>query len=148
MPPRLKKLLAIDPGKKAGLAVFRGQQLVWCALARMEKPLPPLPTRSIEQCVIEFPVYDKSRNIKPSSIIDLAYTAGRLVEHYYPGRDPKRVKPSDWKGQRPKDVDMPYTLRLLTPPETEVVNESGCPPSLLHNVVDAIGLGLWYVGRR
>lgn len=92
-------------------------------------------------------MYDRASNIRPSTILDLAYSAGRLVGHYRL-QNVTRIKPSQWKGQRPKDVDNPYTLSLLTPEEREVVNRCGVPPSLLNNVLDAVGLGLWHVGRR
>jgi len=58
------------------------------------------------------------------------------------------VKPREWKGQVPKDVHHARLVKTLTPDEMAMV-ERAAPPSLRHNVLDAIGIGkYWFQSRR
>lgn len=81
----------------------------------------------------------------PNDLIDVAITAGVVIGVF---KDSKidLVLPHTWKGQRPKDVDNQYTLSLLTKIEQGKIGHY--PKTKMHNVIDAIGLGLWKIGRR
>lgn len=59
------------------------------------------------------------------------------------------VTPQEWKGQVPKDIMGARILRQLDPPESAVLARDmvNVPPSLVHNTLDAIGIGLWATGR-
>jgi hypothetical protein len=53
------------------------------------------------------------------------------------------VKPREWKGQVPKDVHHARLVKTLTPEELAMV-EAAAPPSLRHNVLDAVGIGRYW----
>ena len=53
------------------------------------------------------------------------------------------VKPREWKGQVPKDVHHARLVKTLTPEEMAMV-ERAAPPSLRHNVLDAVGIGRYF----
>lgn len=58
------------------------------------------------------------------------------------------VKPREWKGQVPKDVHHARLVKTLTPEEMAMI-EASAPPSLRHNVLDAVGIGrYWFDLRR
>lgn len=55
--------------------------------------------------------------------------------------------PSDWKGQLPKAAAETRIRGRLSEAELAVLDAADAPPSLLHNVVDAVGIGLHRLGR-
>lgn len=58
--------------------------------------------------------------------------------------------PRAWKGTVKKDMTTRQVLARLTPTErarVDGIDGPWVPAKLLHNVVDAVGLGLWYLGR-
>ena len=57
------------------------------------------------------------------------------------------VKPREWKGQVPKDVHHKRLLKELNYLETTMIEEAA-PPSLRHNVLDAVGIGLWWLKNQ
>lgn len=144
----MKDLIAIDPGAEAGVAVFHKGRLVraelvvgavggdWAWKGPFGFPV-----------VCEIPqVYDGS-GIDPQDLVTLAFNAGYLCSGMQP-ESLQLVHPRGWKGQRPKEVDNQYTLKLLDVQESQVVKDAQVPKGLLHNVVDAIGIGLWATERR
>ena len=83
----------------------------------------------------------------PDDLIQLAGVVGvfssifRATTHF-------GVKPREWKGQVPKDVHHARLVKTLTPEEMAMV-EASAPPSLRHNVLDAVGIGrYWFDLRR
>jgi len=85
-----------------------------------------------------------------------AYVAGRCA----PYADLVLVRPQEWKRQLPKGVVAKRILgdsdegarasRLLDATETLAATRDLHPisKSLRHNAIDAIGIGLWFLGRR
>lgn len=55
------------------------------------------------------------------------------------------VFPSDWKGNVPKETMTERIRRSLTDEERRAIEK--CPASLMHNVLDACGIGLHKLGR-
>ena len=55
--------------------------------------------------------------------------------------------PQEWKGQVPKDVHNARVLKRLSPEEFKIVETCGVPESLLHNVIDSVGIALFHLGR-
>ena len=53
--------------------------------------------------------------------------------------------PRQWKGQVPKKIMGKRILSKLSAAEKKCIQK--CPASLKHNVVDAIGIGLFHLGR-
>lgn len=74
----------------------------------------------------------------PNDLIDLALVVGRL----YPD---VLYKPREWKGQVPKDAMVKRIESKLTQEEKGRIEK--CSASLRHNVLDAVGIGLFHLGR-
>lgn len=97
--------------------------------------------------VIEKPVLSRARNANANDLVEVAIGAGaalRGCEH----TKVVWVPPARWKGSRPKKVDNDYTRSLLSagelavlPPELQKAGSTG-------DIIDAVGIGLWYLGRR
>jgi hypothetical protein len=151
------RLIAVDPGKHTGIAVFEGNrlrniflitndslQLYIQDLVLICAGLPP------DRAVIEMPkIYDRKQwKGDPNDLMKVAFLAGIIHRSLFGTKEIKWVHPSDWKGQRPKNVDNKYTLTLLTPDELKIIDNSKIAKSKMHNVLDAVGIGLWKLGRR
>jgi len=159
-------LIAIDPGvRNAGCAVFVGGQLAEAvlfapldgadhfkgeAVARLFRwYLEPRAHLRLEAAICELPqVYSTAQQKgRQSDLIDLAVVCGAIgqvaSDHGLPTRF---INPRVWKGQTPKDITTARAQVELTPDERVRVKlpKQG---SLHHNVWDAIGIGLWGVGR-
>jgi len=156
----MNRLIAIDPGKAGlGWASFVGDRLSSVGLLvcksltettevltrMMGRACPPPST-----VVIEVPQVYQQRLQKgdPNDLIDVAVIAGIAAGVAAQFVEPQPVRPHAWKGNRPKAIDNAYTLSLLSEEEKLVLDGCGAPKSKLHNVIDAIGIGLWKLGRR
>lgn len=137
-------MMAIDPGTKStGVAFFLKSKLrsvtripfTTCA------ELHPFGQESfVDVLVCEVPqVYPRSK-ADPNDLIKLALLAGGLVGQTVAVHK-VLVKPREWKGQVPKKIHNARTLAKLTPSELKLCG------GLSHDEIDAVGLGLWYLGR-
>ena len=147
-------LLAIDPGADAGWARFNSTTLQACGLAGTPAVAVCADDAKIERVIIEKPmIYPGGRQqARPADVIKLAVRAGE-----WGGRAtalwavvPEYVEPFRWKGSIPKDIHHARIWARLTPVEQAVVSEAarGMAPSKRHNVMDAVGLGLYAIGRK
>jgi hypothetical protein len=160
-------LLAIDPSLTCtGWAFFEGPTLKQCGIVRTDPSWPlamrigraaeMITARDEEEAwpehdtVIEWPqvyTFGKSKG-DPNDLLPVAGVAAVCAATLaYASRPAELVKPAAWKGQTPKDVHNARVLARLTPGELAMVDGSGIPMSLRNNVIDAIGLGLWKLGR-
>jgi hypothetical protein len=146
-------LLAIDPGKATGWAYFKDDRLWACGVLKFD-PMTDI-TEELdfgpEQVVIEKPrIYDPRQwKGDPNDLIEVAIIAGYVGGAVYCSKFPKWITPQEWKGNRPKEVDHRHTMSLLSTEEKEVIKETkGVLKSQKHNMIDAIGIGLWYLRRR
>jgi hypothetical protein len=109
---------------------------------------------AITRVVIERPmIYPGGRQkARPADIIALAVRAGEWGGKVaaFTGSVPEYVEPARWKGQVPKDIHHARILAKLSPEEQAVLTSAGngVAPSKRHNIVDAVGIGLFAVGRR
>ena len=142
-------LLAIDPGKVAGLAMFSDRVLTWVGIIDMTRDPFVHRERMVKcnQAIVEMPVVYPGSKTRPRDLISVAYHAG-IVVGMLGSKIVETVAPLVWKGQRPKSVDNAFTLRCLTAKEKDVVNDSKIAPSKINHVLDAVGLGLWKNERR
>lgn len=134
-------LLAIDPGRDTGWAIYEKGTLEGCGLG-----LPPM--RYYRQVVIERPqVYGSgTARVDPNDLITLAIRVGRHVERFESKAiHVSLVLPREWKGQVPKPIHHKRILAKLTVAERSVVMQGYVPASKLHNMLDAIGIGLWWL---
>jgi hypothetical protein len=144
-------ILAVDSGANLGWALFEGQTLVECGLTRTTGDLHALAvrltTRGITRLVIERPHAGRTR-APARDILTLAVRAGEAggVLNYLLGVTPEYIEPGKWKGQLKKDISNRRTEAKLTPPEKSLLSKIK-PLSAKHNVTDAVGIGLFAVGR-
>lgn len=148
------RILAIDPGVHRHAWALIGKGLLDCGIGERFP-------RDINRVVIEMPrIYPKARSkVPPNDIVDLAYAAGVAVGGIIAG-DPnvkvQVVTPREWKGTIPKTKKWDRYIihkriaQWLTPPERIVYVKAleQVAPSLRHNIVDAVGIGLWAYGFR
>jgi len=161
-------LLALDPGiRGCGVALFRDRTLGWCAYVRSGSKAPDLlgvldmaqavvgwvEPQEVHQLAVEWPqVYAGSKQKgDPNDLIALAGVVAAVCTRF-PGAVVTRYKPRDWKGQVPKEVIQARILGDVRPgrlsiEEVSAFRDAACPPSLQHNVLDAIGIGLHFFGR-
>lgn len=135
-------MIAVDPGNTTGIAVFRDALLI-----RAIKVCEPVHSAWHWEGLIgahvfcEVPQVYPDEKTKLQDLITLSVTAGYVVGEMRP-RKVTMVFPKTWKGQRPKPVDNRLTLKLLNDRERQIANGAD------HNVLDAIGIGLWALKRR
>lgn len=175
--PREQTFLALDPGlRTCGLALFRKGKLAAAGLARnpygtrsgvrdvepwiamamsTRKWLNEIDIRFIESVIYEMPeVYGGggSRNSDPNDLMQLAGVLG-AVGHALNEAKWYGFFPKDWKGQVSKEVHHRRIYhKYLTGQEQirlDLTLAANCPeaPSLHHNAYDAVGLGLYVLGR-
>ena len=131
-------MFSVDPGKDAcGVAEWRDGGLIF-----VELRVHPLPA-SDAMCVCEKPQVYRGSRVRTADLIDLAIAAGRMtgaLGTFY-------VLPAAWKGQLPKKLQHERMMRALSPDERDVLASVKCAKHLLHNVFDAVSLGLVELGR-
>lgn len=164
----MEMLIGFDPGlREAGLAVFEGNKLTratlvrspekekrgpeaWLAMAKAvadELHLDFLNTQSRRlTLVVEHQQVYQQKFWKgdPDDLLQLAGVNGAVCKSIWADRYIHTL-PRQWKGTVKKEV---WTKRIeskLTP--EEIQNLVPCPASLRHNLLDGVGLGLWYLGR-
>jgi len=144
-------ILAIDPGKRSlAWAFFHHGELIECGFTNHRRAPFEVGTRDMLQSVdlpadpdvvvIERPkIYPRNRNKRPNDLIDLALTAGACVIF----GTPVFVTPQEWKGQVPKEISGARTKKELSSAELLVLRRW----NKNHNVLDAVGIGRWYVSH-
>jgi hypothetical protein len=148
-------LVAIDPGKTTGVAVFLGDVLhlaMVCdeeqCLMHIENYAPVRQGKPAGDCIIEVPQVYPGQQQKgdQNDLIKLAVMVGRYADRATAcGFCIKLVKPREWKGQLPKDVCWKRVRETLT--SFELTKLAKLPKSRAHNMHDAIGLGTWFQKR-
>lgn len=149
MGSRHRGVTAVDPGKRSGWAIFVDAALVeagvWSEVDMLEAGT-PIVELGPAVAVIELPViYPLGRGEgDPNDLIDLAVLVGDLRGFYRrAGLDVVLVKPRTWKGTTPKPIHNERVLRALTPAERALLPRRPRAKGFDHNMLDAIGLGLW-----
>lgn len=163
-------VVAIDPGGTTGWAMFQQGELVLCGygsfdkiavqrldqLFSLEEPAwLRLAARGGGVCVVEFPqAYPGPKSKQdPNHIIRTAYRCGELANPFRRlGFVVEEVYPNGWKGTADKKLTLERVLDRLTEREKSLL-EAAKPAkskskSLDHNMIDAVGIGLWRVYRR
>lgn len=155
-------LIAIDPGKTTGWAAFNEEgTLVGAGVAKKseiwkwghEKPFGPLPsvlygTGYAYTVLVEHPRWYPHDHTDVNDLIDLAVLVGEL-RHAYSDRGSlvELVWPRTWKGNVEKKITTERILKRLSPAELAVVPRRPRAKDVDHNCADAVGLGLWKLGR-
>ena len=158
-----KYVLAIDPGLKClGWALFCEGKLIACGVSRSKN------NRHLGKCAQDHINNLLNLGIKPEVSVLLErpkiYTltkqkgdqndliaiaiVGAIVSGALSMYPVEEVFPDGWKGQMPKDVCHRRIDRRLTDEETRVKETLPKAKTVRHNGLDAIGIGLFGVGRR
>lgn len=142
-------LLAIDPGACTGWALYEGHTLAACGLGdpRLSSKHKVL---ELTRVVVEHPWHRPGdRRSVPNDEIKLGVLAGEWGGLYRQWAPVKYYFPHQWKGSVPKDIQNARDWARLSSQEQDVVNRAarGMAAGKRHNMMDAIGLGLFGLGR-
>lgn len=160
-------MIAIDPGLRGcGVAVFdvqrnlawaswvrnpiltgRGPDVWWHMADAIAAATAQMPWSTTQGLCLEMPkVYPGMPKTDLNDLLDLAGVLGAVVMHSALGHgpEPKWCYPQDWKGQTPKKVMNERVLLKLSEAEKARIVDAG---SKTHNILDAIGIGLHFLGR-
>ncbi len=137
-------MICIDPGVKAcGVAFFDDDGRLTMAQYVQKVDLGLVLSNAGRALIIEMPRYYPGRQKGDvNDLLDLAAVVGYCERICHPYS--KRVYPAAWKGQVPKPVMSKRILSCLSPDELANIQTAG---SKTHNIVDAIGIGLWHFNR-
>lgn len=147
-------LCTVDSGAKAGAALWYQGQLQFCRLVR-EREIWEWQSQIYNLCltyqvdvtktVVETPIVRSNQGTKvdPNKLIKLGVSAGRLVPAF--SGTVQTIIPNQWKGTLPDEVLYARIMMALT--ETEKALIPDLAEGLLHNVLDAIGIGINELGR-
>jgi hypothetical protein len=164
-------------GKGCACARFDGGRLRCVWFARPEaawRTTPAHAQRGVDLVVWEIPQVDRRTRVSTPHVVQLAAVGGTLAGLYAgaAGARVEPVTPAQWKGATPKPVAHGRMLRALNDAELAMVGgadtvaaveaakrkgardrwsrdgSSYYPSSwLMHNLLDAVGIGLWRLGR-
>lgn len=146
----MSTLIAIDPGLRAAHALFLDGRLLRCGQG--------VPLERVDRIVIEKPFVYPHSPVPPNDIVALAIQAGLVATRLgdFNSKVPEWVEPRKWKGQVPKPKSgkwVDYVIhrrvvaaldgyeRVVYAEATDKVPPKSCDLS------DAVGLGLWALGR-
>lgn len=155
-------LVTVDPGVKAtGIAHFIDKKLHRVALVRSSGLTSMIGSLfnvewpvyfSLNELIVERPtVYRRGSKGDPNDLISIAIVAGAAAMAFgcETWTSIEFIEPRTWKGSVKKTVHNARIIKRLDKEELEVMNTrlDGVPKGLIHNVVDAIGIGLYKLGR-
>ena len=149
----LGMLISIDPGNDTGWAIFRAGSLVDAGVGdprtsthhRLTSP-EGQQQDTVDEVWIESQVCYPRSKVPPNDLIKLAQSAGRWAGRYDSlGVEAHFVEPSIWKGQVPKEIHQQRIVNGLTTFERSILlrAEKSVFSTRRHNMLDAIGIGLW-----
>jgi hypothetical protein len=162
-------ILCVDPGiRAAGVSLFDSASKALWGAALIRNPITSgndpaavaaLVTEidvwarhtapmTVKVVVVEVPrIYPAARQKGDQNdlipVAGVSFAAASVLGRY--GATLKRFYPRDWKGTVDADVCCRRVEAALTEPERGRIEK--CPAHLRHNVLDAIGIGLKYLGR-
>ncbi len=150
-------MISIDPGTQGiGLAVWYPPELLCAAYvpltgetleARVQsiKTILKAPTLACcDRLVLEYPQIYRGTPADPNDLLGLALVDGALLA-CISTPNAQLVLPREWKGTVKKDVMCRRIESRLTPIEQRRLKD--VKKSVRHNMVDAVGIGLWALGR-
>lgn len=143
-------IVTIDSGANAGASLWHSRTLSLCRLVK-ERDLAKWHEQIhdtglvIHRTVVELPIYhtEGKSKVPPATLIKLGFSAGRLVPAM--SEEVETIWPVTWKGSLPDEILYARIMSVLSDTEKALIPELG--QSLLHNVLDSIGIGLHVLGR-
>lgn len=143
-------LIAIDPGRTTGWATFVDSKLVHTGSVKKGLVLSLLDSSTFRsyRALIELPRWYPHDHSDVNDLIDLAVQVGEVKLFLEASRCAvELVWPRTWKGTVKKEIMTERILSRLTPEELALVPLRPRARTPDHNCVDAVGLGLWKLGR-
>lgn len=144
-------LLGVDPGTDSGWALFGTDGLLLDCGLGWDSARACVPLALVGRAVIEHPfVYPRGGTRDPNAVVKLAINAGEWKQRMTAlGARVEMPLPVQWKGGMPKATHHRLIKRTLGLVEVLRFDERAAdlPASKVHNVLDAIGLGLFGAGR-
>lgn len=147
-------VIGIDPGAVTGWSSFWEAELISAGTIKRGKLEElPVPEMLPGVIVIEKPVVYPTGLGKgdPNELIDLALWAGEIagwLRARAPGVDIVFVAPRRWKGTVPKHISNERTLDALEGSERLKLPRRPRAKDFDHNMLDAVGIGLWQLERE
>lgn len=140
-------LLAIDPGNVTGWAMFSDEDLILAGTMKKVEILRGGVVLKPDLALIEMPRWYPHDHKDVNDLLDLSVFVGEL-KHFYEaqGCTVELVWPRTWKGNVPKGITNRRTVEVLSPEEVALIPVRPAKTHD-HNTLDAIGLGLWKLGR-
>lgn len=129
--------LARGNGKTRGANEARARGMRWRSIVRA------VGEAKLEWLVIEVPQVYKMSPGDPNDLIDIAGVAGGLVCMF--DAPTHTYLPHQWKGDAPKKAIQAWCKKTLSRGEWSRIEAK--PKGLAHNVYDAVGIGLKFLGR-
>lgn len=151
-------VIGIDPGKHTGWSVFKNGVLFQAGADRFEDVFKDPPFVDSVVVVVEAPRHypNKSKG-DVNDLLDLSEMVGALMGRYRMMTGVttvKRVFPRNWKGSVSKLIHNARTLEKLNGIEVSLLPKKRADArrkskaqNYDHNMLDAVGLGLWFLGR-
>ena len=147
--------LFIDSGKRlCGWAVYRHSLMVDCGLWREASKnrsgavvVFPLVSKAVVEMAQAYQSNKQSVPADPNDLIAISTRGGWLAGKMAPNAELETWQPFKWKGNIPGDTMSERIVDKLSGPELRILERCGAPPYLLHNVVDAVGMGLREANR-
>ena len=145
-------LIAFDPGKDHfAYAAFEENRLVRCnRLSAWNEGIEKMTAlKGDVLAFIELPQVYNQRHWKgdPNDLLAVALTVGALKFAVRKASAIELVPPHKWKGNVPKAVMLKRIESKLDTEEKEILSQISVAKSKRHDVLDAIGIGLWALGR-
>jgi hypothetical protein len=153
-----------DPGACSGVAVSYNGRIIKCGLFAQ-----PIYLCTPDVTIVEVPEVYRRGKARPEDLINVALVAGGWL-HFNRGAVEKTPNPKQWKGQVSKACTARRVLKALAPGELEVLwadlardlpkvsrndlvtlieadDEKGWDRCKANNLVDAVAINLWHLGR-
>lgn len=158
------RLITIDPGAKTGWAFFIDGRLRGCGtwpIARMMREWCAPPQGAL--VLLEHPVLypndgnKKKANVPDNDVVRLGVRTGELGGRFFTGgAEIEYEYPRSWKGNIGKPapgkqyIIEKRVMRVLDDEESKLIYStmSARAKSPNDNMIDAVGLGLWKLGRK
>jgi hypothetical protein len=142
----MTKILAIDPGSTYyGLAYFNGGELTHAYYMPGKGPTPWRAWDNIDLVLVEsMQTYHRDGGRNAQALMDVQFAAGRITANV-PEDRLRRVLPREWTANVPARIQEMRTLKILSASEAHLITTIKSQRS---HVLSAIGIGLWFLGRK
>lgn len=150
-------LLTIDPGNITGWACFTDKELEAAGVMKKAESFTIAPQTGVRRrsgvwrpdlVLIETPRWYPHDHSDVNDLLDLSVFVGELKRFYEAnGCVIELVWPRTWKGNVPKKITNRRTVAALSPEEVALLPRRPRAKDFDNNMLDAIGLGLWKLGR-